>query len=272
MPTDTVCEPCLAGKQHRDPFPKQSSTRMTEPLSLVHSDLHGPLPVQTFSHCRYWISFIDDYSRFAHVFLLKKKSEALGAFKRYKALVENQLGCSIKVLRDDKGGEYVSHEFDQMTWEAGISRQRTAPGTPQQNGVAERFNRTAEERITAMLADAGLPLQFWGEAMNAYMEVHNVCPTSAVPDTTPHQRFLKVLPDISHFRRFGCPAFVHVPKKERKHLHSHTRKCIMLGYQPGTKAWRFWDPAQRKVIISRDAVFLEQQAQGGNVQDSVPAL
>jgi len=122
-----------------------------------------------------------------------------------------------------------------------------------------------------MLADAGLPLQFWGEAMNAYMEVHNVCPTSAVPDTTPHQRFLKVLPDISHFRRFGCPAFVHVPKKERKHLHSHTRKCIMLGYQPGTKAWRFWDPAQRKVIISRDAVFLEQQAQGGNVQDSVPA-
>ena len=269
MPTDAVCEPCLAGKQHRQPFPKQSSTRMTEPLSLVHSDLHGPLPVQTFSHCRYWISFIDDYSRFAHVFLLKNKSEALAAFKRYKALVENQLGCSIKALRDDKGGEYVSHEFDQLTWEAGISRQRTAPGTPQQNGVAERFNRTSEERITAMLADAGLPLQFWGEAMNAYMEVHNVCPTSAVPDTTPHQRFLKVLPDISHLRRFGSPAFVHVPKKERKHLQSHTRKCIMLGYQPGTKAWRFWDQAQRKVIVSRDAVFIEQQAQGGK-QDSVP--
>ena len=269
MPSDAVCEPCLAGKQHRDPFPKQASTRMTEPLSLVHSDLHGPLPVQTFSHFRYWISFIDDYSRFAHVFLLKNKSEAFGAFKRYKALVENQLGCSIKMLRDDKGGEYVSHKFDQLTWEAGISRQRTAPGTPQQNGVAERFNRTAEERITAMLADAGLPLQFWGEAVNAYMEVHNVCPTSAVPDATPHQRFLKVLPDISHFRRFGCPAFVHVPKKERKHLHSHTRKCVMVGYQPGTKAWRFWDPALRKIIISRDAVFLEQQAQGGK-QDSVP--
>lgn len=111
---DPVCEPCLAGKMRANPFPPSSHVS-TMPLELVHSDVHGPLPVRTHSGYCYWITFIDDYSRFRVVILLKAKSEAFAAFKRFKAYAENQLGVKIKALQDDKGGEYMSSEFIAFT-------------------------------------------------------------------------------------------------------------------------------------------------------------
>ena len=98
----------------------------------------------------------------------------------------------------------------------GIERQQTAADTPSQNGVAERLNRTLQERVTAMMADTTLAPSFWGEAVNAYMAVHNVCPSSATPDSTPHVRWHGQVPDISQLRAFGCPAFVLIPKGQHK--------------------------------------------------------
>ena len=138
---DPICEPCLAGKMHSNPFPT-SQSRTSAPLELVHSDLHGPLPTQTPSGHRYWVTFIDDYTRYRCVVFLKKKSDAFNAFKDYKAMVENQLGLKIKALQDDKGGEYMSNAFLRFTDQCGIVRRHTAPARPQQNGVAERANRT----------------------------------------------------------------------------------------------------------------------------------
>ena len=109
---DPICEPCLAGKQHRISVPKVAQHRASKPLELVHSDVHGPLPVQSRHHYKYWITFIDDFSRYWAVLPLKDKSGAFAAFKQFKAFAENQLGCSIKALRDDKGGEYMSSEWE----------------------------------------------------------------------------------------------------------------------------------------------------------------
>ena len=134
---DSICEPCIAGKQHRSAVPKVALHRASKPLELVHSDVHGPLPVQSRHHYKYWITFIDDFSRFWVVLPLKDKSGAFEAFKTFKAYAENQLNARIKALRDDKGGEYMSGAFEAFCSAAGIHRQHTVRAEPHQNGVAE---------------------------------------------------------------------------------------------------------------------------------------
>ena len=136
-PMDPICEPCLAGKQHRVAVPKSAQNRSSVPLQLVHSDVHGPLPVQSRAHNKYWITFIDDATRFWAVLPLKDKAGAFGAFKMFKAMAENQLGHRIKALRDDKGGEYMSAAMQSFCSEHGIKRQHTVRAEPHQNGVAE---------------------------------------------------------------------------------------------------------------------------------------
>ena len=161
---NTICEPCLAGKQHRNPFPT-STTWVSKPLALIHTDLHGPIPTCTHSGHQYWILFIDDDTWFKSFHLLRNKDDTLDAFKQFKAWAETQLSYKIKCLHNDKGGEYMSKDFEQFTLNHGIERQHTVHATPQQNGVAEQANRTASEAITTMLYEAKLPASFWGEAL-----------------------------------------------------------------------------------------------------------
>ena len=112
---DLICEPCIAGKQTRVDVPKTVNSRRTELLELVHSDVHGPLPVESrTSHYKYWVTFTDDASRFWAVIPLQKKSDTFAAFKQFKAYAENLTNKKIKALRDDKGGEYMSREFEEF--------------------------------------------------------------------------------------------------------------------------------------------------------------
>jgi hypothetical protein len=144
-----VCPSCLDGKQTRDPFP-QSTSRRSSPLELVHSDLHGPLP-PTVNGFKYWISFTDDASHYRCCWLLHKKSEAFDAFKHYKAWAEKQTGRALKSLQDDKGGEYMSNEWENYMLEHGIERQHTVQATPQQNGVAECTNCILDEGVASAI-------------------------------------------------------------------------------------------------------------------------
>ena len=100
---------------------------------------------------RYFILFIDDFSRMTWVYFLKEKSEVFGVFKKFKALIENQSGKRIKVLRSDRGKEYTSREFERFCEDEGIERQLTVAYSPQQNGVSERKNRTVMEMARSML-------------------------------------------------------------------------------------------------------------------------
>ena len=134
------CEICIQAKMTKKPFPKNERT--TETLELVHSDiceLNGHL---TKGGNKYFITFIDDHSRFTHVYLMRTKDQAFDMFKCYKTLVENQLEKKIKILRNDRGGEYFPIEFTGFCEENGLIHQASAPYTPQQNGLAERKNRT----------------------------------------------------------------------------------------------------------------------------------
>ena len=117
-----------------------STTRTSKPLELIHTNLHGPFKVRTMSGYRYWITFIDDYTRFHAVIFLKSKDQAFEAFQRYKAYAENHLGTKIKCMQIDKGGEYMSNQFINFMLDHGITHQYTVRACPQQNGVAERTN------------------------------------------------------------------------------------------------------------------------------------
>ncbi|GJY48086.1 zinc finger, CCHC-type containing protein [Tanacetum coccineum] len=157
------CKICVQAKMKRKHFPKVD--RQSKILELVHYDiceLNGQL---TKGGNRYFITFIDDCSRYTYVYLLKSKDQAFETFKIYKAEVENQRGKKIQIHRSDKGCEYFSTEFSSYCESQGLTHQRTAPYTPQQNGVAERKNRILQDMINAMLVSVNLPKNLWGEAL-----------------------------------------------------------------------------------------------------------
>ena len=173
------CETCIKAKHTRKSLPKESSSYTSLPLELVHSDLCGPFP-SSFNGGRYFITFMDDYTRFGKVYVLKSKSDALAAFKKYKGEAETVTGHKIKTLRSDRGGEFLNHLFDAFLTLCGILRQLTNPCTPEQNGIAERLNRTLIEMVTAMLSNSGLPKVFWAEAVSTVMYIRNHVFTRAV--------------------------------------------------------------------------------------------
>ena len=165
----------------------------------------------------------------------------------------------------------MSKEFEGFLKDAGIARQHTVRNEPHQNGVAEHANRTLQEGITAMLNESKLSHNFWDYALNALVYVRNRSPTSANTNScTPFEKFYGHKPDVSNLRVFGCLAYVHVQKDQRKGLQSHSRKCIFIGYPAEYKAWTFYDLATKKISTSNNAVFDERVFPGtklGQVPD-----
>ncbi|KAL3693208.1 hypothetical protein R1sor_006859 [Riccia sorocarpa] len=141
IPSHT-CTTCILGKHAKKKFPKEATFRASRPIQLVHTDLSGRISFPTFSGYEYFMTFIDDYSRYAVVRLIRHKSDAFELFRRYHVWAERQTGQKLSMIRSDHGGEYLSGEFDTYLAEHGIQRQLTTTYTPQQNGVAERKNRT----------------------------------------------------------------------------------------------------------------------------------
>lgn len=160
-----TCVSCLRGKQTRQSFPQATSYRANQVLDLIHGDLCGPITLSTPAHKRYVFVIIDDYSRYMWTILLKEKSEAFDKFKKLKTLVEQETRATIKTFRTDRGGEFLSHEFQDYCEKHGIKRHLTAPYSPQQNGVVERRNRTLLEMTRSILKHMNMPNYIWGEAV-----------------------------------------------------------------------------------------------------------
>ena len=156
----------------------------------MHFDLMSPIKPMSLGGKSYILTFIDDKSRRAWCFPISHKSETLKIFKYWKREAEKQTGKTVKILRSDNGGEYSSNEFQDYLKEEGIIHQTTVPYTPQQNGVAERFNRTIMEMVRTMLLASGMPKSFWGEALLAATHIRNWSPTTGTSEKkTPYEIF-----------------------------------------------------------------------------------
>ncbi|KAK0586137.1 hypothetical protein LWI29_001641 [Acer saccharum] len=225
-------------------------------LEYVHSDLWGPSKVPTHGGNRYFLSLIDDYSRKLWLYLLKSKDQAFESFKAWKRLVENQTSKKLKILRTDNGLEFCNENFNKFCEEHGITRHKTVRHTPQQNGVAERMNRTVLEKVRCLLIGAGLSQNFWGEAAATAAYLINKSPSTAVALKTPEEIWIGRPPSLKHLRVFGCAAYAH--QYEGK-LEPRSLKGVFLGYLLGVKGYRVWLKDQKgfKVIISRDVIFDE---------------
>lgn len=159
--TKSICECCIEGKMTRLPF-SESKNKSKDIFDLVHSDVCPVPQVMTPGRKKYVVTFIDDYSHYTKIYLIGHKDETFEKFKEYLRAAENQFKKKIKVLRSDRGGEYISNEMKQFLKSEGIESQLTTPYTPEQNGVAERKNRYLMEMTRCMLIDSKLNLKYWG--------------------------------------------------------------------------------------------------------------
>ncbi|GKA55022.1 putative ribonuclease H-like domain-containing protein [Tanacetum coccineum] len=163
---DQTCVACLKGKQHRASCKTKAFNPITKPLFMLHMDLFGPTFVSSLMHKKYCLVVTDDYSRFSWVFFLTTKDETSEILKFFIKEVENLVDKKVKIIRSDNGTEFKNKVMDDFCREKGIKREYSVARTPQQNGVAERKNRTLIEAARTMLADSKLPTTFWAETVS----------------------------------------------------------------------------------------------------------
>ncbi|GKD01065.1 retrovirus-related pol polyprotein from transposon TNT 1-94 [Tanacetum coccineum] len=250
---DHISEAGLRELENREVLGNKGLEGVTD---YVHADLLGPFRVESMSGCRYFLSIVDDYSSRVWVHFLRHKNEAFSKFKEWKQLVENQTGRKLKKLRTDNGLEFCNQEFNNLCKESGIARHLTVAGTPQQNGLAERMNRTLLNKVRCLLIQSGLPDSFWAEATVTAAYLINRSPSTALEKKTPMDLWSGHPANYEMLRIFGCVAYSHMNQGKLK---PRAIKCIFLGYPEGVKGYRLWrlDDVKPKIIISRDVVFNE---------------
>jgi len=250
------CDACIQAKFHVRPFPKESTSRSSVPGDRTHSDLWGKAQATSLGGKIYYVSFTDDCTRHCAVYFMSKKSETFAKLKLYMSWLERQ-GKHPKAIRIDNGKEYVNREITSWCQEKGISIETTAPYSPSQNGVAERFNRTLLELARAMLFARHLPSFLWSEAVSYAAYIRNRAPTQALDGKTPHEAFTGRKPDVSHLREFGSDIWILDQRPSRQKLDPKARKFIFVGYDEGSKGVRYFDKIQRQVRVSRNFSFGE---------------
>ncbi len=272
------CAGCVLGKGHRTAILKKSVKQTTKLLELVDSDVNGPFEVSSLGVSRYFVTFIDDFSRWTSLYTMKAKSETFKCFKRFHVYAEKHTGARIesvnvikrtsktaeelKTLRIDNGGEYISNEFKSYLQEHGIQHQLTVAYTPQQNGVAERMNRTLMDCVRSLLYTAKLDKKFWAEALSNAVYIRNRMVSRSLPkNITPYERWKGSKPDLSHIRIFGCQCCFVLPKVEVRKLDARSKERIMMGYSTQSKGYKIWDTESTKLIVSRDVTFNEKSVE-----------
>jgi transposase InsO family protein len=205
---------------------------------------------------KYFLSFTDDFSRCSTIQLLKHKNQAPKAIEAYVTMAENQYGKTVKIIRTDRGGEFWNKKVEEFCREKGIIHQKTNPYSSQENGIAERLNKSLMEKARSMLEDAFLEKKFWGEAVMTANYVRNRT-VSSVHGKTPFELSTGSKPGVDHLRVFGCKAFSHVPAQKRQKLDPVAEEGVFLGYEPGTKGYRILRAKDGKVFVSKDVTFKE---------------
>jgi len=250
------CESCIKCKLARKPFTPNTTSRATEPLQMVHSDICGPLET-AIGGGRYMLLFNHDATRHTDEYILKYKSEALEEFKEWKALREKELGKQVKRFCTDGGGEYTSKKFAEYLKSEGILNETTTPYTPRSNWVIERANRTIMERVRCMLGNGRVSKIYRAFAVSVAVYLKTRTPTRSVVGKTPYETWHGRNPFLKHLCVFGCLAVVHVPNEKQMKLDYRPTPGIFVGYSILTPQYFVYDPLAKTHHCSRDVVSRE---------------
>ncbi|GAB2292252.1 hypothetical protein Dimus_038193 [Dionaea muscipula] len=252
------CESCQLAKHHRATYLSRNNTRASTPFELVHSDIWRPCPIQSRVGFRYFVTFVDDYSRMTWLYLLRSCDELFSVFSAFYAEIHTQFSLPIRMLRSDNAREYFSSHFTAFMTQHGIIHQSSCPDTPPQNGVAERKNRHLLEATRALMFQTGMPKLFWSEAVLTAVYLINRMSSFVLQEEIPfrvlfpHQP-LHPLP----LRIFGCTCYVRDIRPDLSKLDPRSLYCIFLGYSRTQKEYQCYSPNLRRFCISADVVFDE---------------
>ena len=247
------CTACKLGKSHALPFPL-SDSQCTKPLELIHSDLWGPSPLPSNNGHRFYVIFVDDFSRFCWFYPLQSKSEVSTIFPIFKAFVENQFSTSIKAIQIDGGTEYKP--LYSVFHQHGIALRISCPYTSQQNGRAERRHRTLMELGLSILTQASMSTKFWLEAFQTANFLINRLPSTVLHGKTPFSVLYNKDFDYTFLKVFGCECFPYLRSYNHNKLEFRSSKCTFIGYSPVHKGYKCLHPSGR-IYISRHVLFNE---------------
>ncbi|DAZ93969.1 TPA: hypothetical protein N0F65_008698 [Lagenidium giganteum] len=266
--TSDLCGGCLKGKMTVATFLKASNAKSTTPLQLIHSDVMGPIRTLTPGRSRYIFTFVDDYSSFVSVYFLKAKSEVTSKFLEYKNEMERQCGTRIKCVRTDNGSEYCNKQFTAICKKNGIIHQRSLPYRRQQNGDAERMNRTIVDKARSMLHLKCVAKKWWAEAVSSAVYLINRCTNKNNQSVTPFELCFKCKPQLDHVRVLGSLGYAHINESKRTKFDAKGFRCMLLAYASNAKSYKVLDLDTNAVKTSR-SIIVDEREVGGNYEDAV---
>ena len=250
------CEFCISAKMHRFHLNKTPLVS-TSLLELVHGDVWGPSPLTSLLSFNYYVIFVDDYSRFTWLFLLKHKNEVLSVFKHFKSMVETQFNSKLKILRTDNGSEYINNDFKSFCSISGILHQSSYPHTPEQNGVLERKHRHIVETGLTLLYQSHLPLNYWSYAFSATTYLINRMPSLVLGFHSPWEKVYSKPPSLHALKAFGCACYPYLRPFNQNKLQPRSKPCVFLGYPPLSKGYICLDPTSNRIYIDCHVLFNE---------------
>ncbi|KAE8235317.1 hypothetical protein A4X06_0g9897, partial [Tilletia controversa] len=262
MRASAACDSCKRAKGTRAPFPISTRT-VKKRLALVCVDVIGPLEEGTGDNGeKYTLTIVDAATRKVWAIPVATKANALPAFIEWGKRVQNETGEILTVVRSDNGKEFVNRQFKEWAKELGVWWETTTPYTSQQNGVVERWNRTLQDRMRAMLVSSGLGNTFWPHAMRAAAYVLNRTPRLKEQGRIPQRDWTGQPVNLSNLRVFGCLCWPLVQSGQREGKLSERRvPAIFLGYGESVKGWLVYIPTKstHRRGYSRDVLFDEQR-------------
>ena len=256
----------MTSKPYHSDAPRK---RTSLPGERLHMDICGPMSVPSLGGSLYCLLFTDDHSNFKLVRFLTAKSQALDAWKQVHSEVETLTGNKVKSIKTDNGGEFVNTLWKEYCQQHRIRHDLSAPYSHQQNGVAERANRSILDAARSMLHAHGLARVLWAEAINTAVYVRNRTASRVINNMTPFELFMKQRPDVSNLRTFGCPVFAHKPLEKQSTLDTKSSQMIFIGYDANPTAYRVLDPHTKKITVRRTVAFDETNEPPQPMTDSV---
>ncbi|KAJ9557296.1 hypothetical protein OSB04_011910 [Centaurea solstitialis] len=220
---------------------------ISSPLQLLHMDLFGPVNVQSIAGKKYTLVIVDEYYRYIWVFFLRSKSDAPEEIILFVRKMERLNNLTVRSIRIDHGTEFKNSTLETFFDQKGISQNFSSVRTPQQNGVAERRNRTLIEAARSMLSEANLATQFWVEAVNTACYTQNRSLIVKRFRRTPYELFRNRKPSNEHLHIFGCVCYILNNKDNLGKFDSKSDDGIFLGYSSISKTYRVFNKRRQTI-------------------------